>query len=232
MPLHDLHLASLAPQPQALAPAMELALCASFGSAARWRDGFVAMGQAPGGSSGWVMLAFDSLQGRLFNQRVADPVHATAGVVPLLALGGPPDVEALIPNIDWPAVYERYQQAVTRASEGLGTTADELHQARLIDVRRAGVYQLSDAMAEGAQWRDPAQVDAWAAELQAQGPVVVYCVYGHEVSRCTALRLKAAGVDARFLEGGLDGWRAQGREVVARPAGQGPGTTFSGRQAS
>jgi len=42
-------------------------------------------------------------------------------------------------------------------------------------------------------------------------------VYGHEVGRATALRLRAAGVDARFLRGGIDGWQAAGRPVDSKP---------------
>ena len=74
-------------------------------------------------------------------------------------------------------------------------------------------------MAEGAEWRDPAQVDTWAGQLPAGVPVVVYCVHGHEVSRATAMRLRATGIEARFLAGGLDGWQSQGRPVVARSGG-------------
>jgi 3-mercaptopyruvate sulfurtransferase SseA len=33
------------------------------------------------------------------------------------------------------------------------------------------------------------------------------------------MRLKAAGVDARFLTGGLAGWRAQDRPVITQPVG-------------
>lgn len=232
MLLHELYFASLTAKPQPMVPAMDLALSASFGNTERWRSEFVAMGKALGGGSGWVILAFDPREGRLVNQWAADHTHAVAGAMPLLALdmyehayhldfgaAAAAYVHTFMQNIDWAAVYERYQQAVTRASEGLGGTAEDARQVRLVDVRRAGVYQQSGAMAEGAQWRDPAQVDNWAAELQGQGPVVVYCVYGHEVGRSTAMRLKAAGVDARFLIGGLDGWRAQGLPVVAKPAG-------------
>ena len=43
--------------------------------------------------------------------------------------------------------------------------------------------------------------------------VVVYCVYGHEVGRATALRLRAQGVKARFLRGGIDAWQAAGRPL-------------------
>jgi Fe-Mn family superoxide dismutase len=41
--------------------------------------------------------------------------------------------------------------------------------------------------------------------------VVVYCVYGHEVGRATAMRLRAAGVNARYLRGGIDGWVSAAR---------------------
>lgn len=128
-------------------------------------------------------------------------------------------VGAFMQNIGWTQVYGRYQRAVTQTSEGLGATADETTPARPIDVRRAGIFEPSDAMAEGAGWRDPAKVDAWATELQAGEPVVVYCVHGHEVGRSTAMRPKAAGVDARFLIGALDGWRSQGRPVVGKRGG-------------
>ncbi len=35
----------------------------------------------------------------------------------------------------------------------------------------------------------------------------------------TALRLRAAGLNARFLHGGIDAWQAAGRPLVANPAG-------------
>lgn len=38
-------------------------------------------------------------------------------------------------------------------------------------------------------------------------------IYGHEVGRATALRLRAAGLQARYLRGGFDGWQAAGRAV-------------------
>ena len=64
--------------------------------------------------------------------------------------------------------------------------------------------------------RMPAAIDTWAPELSASEDVVVYCVYGHEVSRSTALRLRAAGIKARFLQGGIDGWIAAGQPVQAK----------------
>src|SRR5206468_3467224 len=68
----------------------------------------------------------------------------------------------------------------------------------------------------GATWHDPAQVSSWSSSLPKDKPVVVYCVYGHEVGRSTAMRLRAAGVDASFLQGGIDGWNAAGRPLASK----------------
>jgi Fe-Mn family superoxide dismutase len=57
-------------------------------------------------------------------------------------------------------------------------------------------------------------VSSWSSSLPQDKPVVVYCVYGHEVGRSTAMRLRAAGVNARFLQGGIDGWKAAGRPLA------------------
>lgn len=232
MLLHELYFGSLTPAPTPMAPAMELALRASFGSAALWHEEFVAMGKALGGGSGWVLLSFQPREARLVNQWAADHTQAIAGGIPLLALdmyehayhmdfgaAAGAYVDVFMQHIDWAGVHARYQQAVTGASAGLGATPQDAGAATLIDVRRAAVFEQSDAMAEGAEWRDPAQVDTWAGQLPAGVPVVVYCVHGHEVSRATAMRLRAAGIEARFLAGGLDGWQSQGRPVVARSGG-------------
>jgi Fe-Mn family superoxide dismutase len=117
-------------------------------------------------------------------------------------------------NIAWEPVYARYQQAVHAHSEALAGDPESVGGAALvIDVRRAGVFEQAPSMLPGARWRDPAGVDQWAAELPRDGEVLVYCVYGHEVGRSTAMRLAAAGVSARFLPGGIDAWQAAGKPV-------------------
>lgn len=55
-----------------------------------------------------------------------------------------------------------------------------------------------------------------AAELPIDRAVIVYCVYGHEVGRSTAMRLRAAGLNARYLQGGIDGWQAAGFPTQAK----------------
>lgn len=212
-------------------PACALALSANFGSVERWREEFTACARALGGGSGWMLLVFQPRDGTLVNQWAADHTHALAGGVPILALdmsehachldfgaAAAAYVEAFMDNIDWAAVYARYQDAVHAASGDHGTTADTVGDAVVIDVRRAGVFEKADTMIQGARWRDPSAVATWAAELPRDREVMVYCVYGHEVSRSTAMRLRALGVNARYLEGGIDAWQAQGRPTQARSA--------------
>jgi Fe-Mn family superoxide dismutase len=88
--------------------------------------------------------------------------------------------------------------------------------AVLLDVRRAGVFEQAATMIPNARWCDPASVGTWSRELPSDREVVVYCIYGHEVGRSTAMRLRAAGVNARYLSGGIDAWQKAGRPVQAK----------------
>ena len=233
MLLHELHFASMGGDGGNMAPAMALALSASFGSVERWREEFVAMGQAlGGGSGGWVLLVFQPRDGSLVNQWALDHTHALAGGVPVLALDmyehayhldfgahAGAWVDAFMHNLDWEAVYQRYQRAVHGTSEAFGVEHGEVSGADLLDVRRAGVFEAASQMLPTAQWRDPARVGEWGPALDREREVVVYCVYGHEVGRTTAMRLRAQGLQARFLRGGFDGWQSAGLPVVNKGEG-------------
>ncbi len=231
MVLHELYFRGLGGDGQGMVPAMALAFEANFGSVARWREEFVAMGKAIGGGSAWVLLTFQPRDGTLVNQWAGDHTHALAGGVPILALdmyehsyhidfgaAAGAYVDAFMANIDWARVYERYQLAVHGASEPFGASQDDAADAVLLDVRRAGMFDQADALIPHARWTDPASVSEWGSKLPADREVVVYCVYGHEVGRATALRLRAAGVKARFLRGGIDGWKTAGRPLEPKPA--------------
>jgi Fe-Mn family superoxide dismutase len=229
MLLHELYFASLGGGGEAMAPAMALALDANFGSVDRWRAEFVAMGKALGGGSGWVLLTFLPRDGTLVNQWAADHTDALAGGIPILALdmyehayhmdfgaAAGAYVDVFMNNIDWAQVYERYQLAVHGASEPFGAGPNELSSAEVLDVRRAGMFVKAEALIPGARWQDPAKVEAWARDVPRDKEIVVYCVYGHEVGRATALRLRAQGLKARFLRGGIDGWQAAGRPLAPK----------------
>lgn len=231
--LRALHDSSLGGDGVTMEPAMKLALDANFGGVVRWREAFVAIGKAPGGGPGWALLLFRPREGTLVNQWAADDTHAVAGGVPILALdlhehAHPTDrgaamdayVDAFMRDVDWAAVYGRYQRAVHAASEPFGASQDDIGDAQVLDVRRSGVFGQARTMIPGAHWYDPAAVSTWSAELPAGRALVVYCVYGHEVGRATALRLRAAGRNARYLRGGIDGWQAAGRPLADKPAGQ------------
>jgi Fe-Mn family superoxide dismutase len=215
--LRALQQASLGGDGVTMPPACELALAASFGSVQRWRDEFSAI-SAPDGRSGWVLLVFRD--GLLVNQRV-DETANVAGM-PLLAFercqSGAGRVDAFLADIDWSAFYARYRSAVEAAAEGLAADADNVGGAELIDVRRAGAYAKGDTQIAGARWRDPVSICDWAGELAAGQPVVVYCVYGHEVSQAAALRLRAQGLPARFLRDGIEQWAAAGRPLQPKSA--------------
>ena len=229
MLLHELHFASMGGDRAPMVPAMELALCASFGSVARWRDEFIAMGKALAGGSGWVLPVYLPREGQLVNQWAADHTQALAGGLPVLALDmyehayhldfgadAARWVDAFMANLNWACAYQNYQHAVEGASEMYGASADELQGATIFDVRRAAVFEAAVTVLPGAQWRDPAAVQQWSESLEQDQPIVVYCVYGHEVCRATALRLRSQGRNARFLRGGIDAWQKSGLPLVPK----------------
>ena len=84
----------------------------------------------------------------------------------------------------------------------------------VIDVRKNERFREAPDLIRGALRRDPLRVAEWAKSLPAAASVVVYCVHGHEVSQGAA---KALG--AKFLEGGIEAWRASGGELFGKPKG-------------
>src|SRR3954454_21240899 len=80
----------------------------------------------------------------------------------------------------------------------------------VIDVRRATDFANTDALILSAFHGDPDHVAQWAKDLAAGRPVVVYCVHGNQVSPGAAAALRAAGLDAAYLEGGIAGWIEKG----------------------
>jgi len=91
----------------------------------------------------------------------------------------------------------------------------------VIDVRKSPTYLGAPDLIRGALRRDPLRVAEWAKSLPSKADVVVYCVHGHEVSQnaATALCAVLPALGARYLEGGIESWRAAGGELFGKPNG-------------
>ena len=86
----------------------------------------------------------------------------------------------------------------------------------LLDVRREGKFLESPYLMAGARRCAPDDVASFAAAqwaLDPQREIVVYCVYGHNVSADAVATLRAAGLNASSLAGGMEG----GEEGVDTP---------------
>ena len=86
----------------------------------------------------------------------------------------------------------------------------------LIDVRRKSDIDADTSKLPGATWRDPEQIETWAAQLPKEKEVVLYCVRGGSVSNGVLDNLRGKGINARFIEGGIVAWKEAGGEVVAK----------------
>lgn len=85
----------------------------------------------------------------------------------------------------------------------------------LLDVRRAQKRRTEGDEIAGGRWLDPALWLDWKDEFAAAPqPVVVYCAHGHEISQGLTAALRAMGVDARHLNGGIEAWRGAGHAVA------------------
>lgn len=226
MLLHELYFACLGGDGVLPQGGLSVGLARDFGSLERWRAEFTALALALGGGSGWALLSWSERENRLVNHWAADHAHQLAGATPLLVLDmyehsyhmdfgtdARSYIAAFMDNIRWAAVSGRYVAAVEASTHALAAAAEDAKPGvARIDVRRRAPYEAARDVIEGAQWRDPEKVDEWGPAL-AGTPVIVYCVYGHEVGQSTAARLRDFGVEARFLAGGIEDWKKAGRPL-------------------
>ena len=96
------------------------------------------------------------------------------------------------------------------------TLKAELDGKYLLDVRRADDRNASREQLAGANWKDPTQLAEWADSLPKDRDIVLYCVRGGGVSNSVVDALQAKGLNARFIEGGIEGWKAAGGAVVSK----------------
>ncbi len=105
--------------------------------------------------------------------------------------------------------YHREIQGLMRPRTiGPDELADRASEFTIIDVRRKS--DLDGTTILGAAWHDPEAVDRWAKELPTSKEIVLYCARGGSVSNKVLDRLLAAGIKARYVEGGIEGWKQRG----------------------
>ena len=86
----------------------------------------------------------------------------------------------------------------------------------LLDVRRKSDLDAARDKILGATWCDPDTLADWAGSVPKNREVVVYCVRGGSVSNAVVDALQAQGVRARYIEGGIEGWKAAGGDTVGK----------------
>ncbi|WP_436118272.1 Fe-Mn family superoxide dismutase [Phyllobacterium sp. LjRoot231] len=219
------------------------ALERDFGSVANWRTQFMACAKAQAGGSGWTLLTWSVRHERLKIQWAADHTNCLAGGIPILALDmyehayhldfgakAGAYVDAFMKNIHWERVAARHGRAITRqdswtkpvsedstlaiAPEELRTRLDRGDDLVLLDVCLAEDMAKRSDMLPAARIRAPERVTEWADELPKDKPVIVYCVYGFQVSGDAVAELRRRGINARALSGGIAAWHAIGAPTV------------------
>lgn len=96
------------------------------------------------------------------------------------------------------------------------TLQAELADKIVIDVRRAADRDASAEQLPNAVWRDPNEIAHWSQELAADEDLIVYCVRGGSVSNAVVDTLQAKGLKVRYIEGGIEGWKATGGAIVPK----------------
>ena len=86
----------------------------------------------------------------------------------------------------------------------------------LLDVRRRDDYEKDGQKIPGAAWLDPERITQWSTALPLDRDIVVYCARGGSVSNSVVNQLKAKGVRARFIEGGIEAWKQAGGETIPK----------------
>jgi Fe-Mn family superoxide dismutase len=236
--LHELYFASLGGDGRTLPATIEAAIARDFGSVDRWRTEYISLAEALGGDAGWILLTYVPREQRLMNFSATDHTQSIAGGIPILALdmyehayhlewgaNATAYVAAFMRNIDWVAVEGRYQDAATvtpprplvqpEFSELPSITPEELQamvkagqKVQIIDTRPRHYTTRAQDIVEGAVWRDPERIDEWIEGLSKEAPVVTFCVYGFHIGCQSAIALRNAGFDARYMAGGHYAWKA------------------------
>jgi rhodanese-related sulfurtransferase len=100
----------------------------------------------------------------------------------------------------------------------LNAVLGSAQQPLIIDVRATPTFDADDRLIAGAIRRDPFTVQDWRKYLPRHRQIVVYCVHGFEISKNVCEALRATGMEAYTLSGGMAEWQLQGGVTVKKMA--------------
>lgn len=80
----------------------------------------------------------------------------------------------------------------------------------ILDIRRKIDYDADQIRIPDATWYDPEEVEKWSATLPKEQEIIVYCARGGSVSNAVIDKLHDKAIPARFIEGGIEAWKAAG----------------------
>ena len=92
----------------------------------------------------------------------------------------------------------------------------EKESVTVLDVRRANDLAADTVTLPGAQWKNPEQMAEWSKNLSMDKEIVIYCARGGSVSNAVLDHLLGQGLKARYIEGGIEGWKAAGGATAAK----------------
>lgn len=102
------------------------------------------------------------------------------------------------------------------------TTVEELKKnieaknITILDVRREADYINDTSKIKGAIWHDPSKIDEWIDAMPKDKEIVFYCVKGGSVSKLVSEKMLEKGLNARYIEGGIEAWKNSGGETEKR----------------
>jgi Fe-Mn family superoxide dismutase len=136
-------------------------------------------------------------------------------------------IDAFLRNVDWVSTQTRYEDASKVEAprplvqkefgdlpsvgvEEVKAMLDSGEPVQIIDARPRSYISRQQDIMDGAVWRDPERIQDWIGGLSKSDPVVVFCAYGFHVGCKTAIALREAGFDAKYMKGGHSAWKAIG----------------------
>jgi rhodanese-related sulfurtransferase len=87
----------------------------------------------------------------------------------------------------------------------------------ILDLRRPSDYDPDTGVVPGARWLSLENIEEWSVTLPRDREIVLYCAHGKTISNAALDRLLAVGFRARFIEGGMDGWKEARGQLAPKP---------------